>query len=159
MQWRLRFAGLSGSDEFNVFPILHVNIIHVLRQRMLIVRPARLPHAAGAVANRRDGQRVAHHHAARHRTTKQRDQRHEGERREAAEGAFRRRNDQMLSDYVSTQQLPPMIDLSLPSNKDRCATSSSAAVPLLEKMYIPPPSDTRMRFTVCTTAGTSCGCS
>jgi hypothetical protein len=52
------------------------------------VQHARLPHAAGAVADRGASQRVTHHHATRHRTTQQRGQRDEGERREAAEGAF-----------------------------------------------------------------------
>jgi site-specific recombinase XerD len=64
----------------------------------------------------------------------------------------------MLSEYVSAQQLP-MINLYLPSNNDRCATSSSATVQPLEKTSILIPSDTHMRSTVCGTGGTSGGCS
>src|SRR5665647_1329207 len=58
------------------------------------VQHARLLDAAGTVAHRGKSQRVAHHHAGRHRTKQQRDKRDKGERREAAEGSFRRRDDQ-----------------------------------------------------------------
>ena len=44
----------------------------------------------------------------------------------------------MLSDYVSAQQLLSMIALFLPSNSDRCGTSSSGMVRSLEKMSILP---------------------
>jgi integrase len=64
----------------------------------------------------------------------------------------------MLSEYVSAQQLA-MIGLYLPSNNDRCETSSSVMVQSSEKMSIPIPSDTHMRFTACETAGTYGGCS
>jgi len=53
----------------------------------------RLPHAEGTVAHRSKSQRVTYNNAKRYRTEQQRDQRHEGERRKAAEGAFKRRDD------------------------------------------------------------------
>jgi len=65
----------------------------------------------------------------------------------------------MLSEYVSALNLPPIISLFLPSNHDRCATSSSAMVRSWEKMSTLIPSGTHMRFTACEMGGTSDGCS
>ncbi len=62
----------------------------------------------------------------------------------------------MLSEYVSAQQLA-MISISLLSNNDRCATSSSATVRSLERTSTPIPSNTHMRSTACETAGSSGG--
>jgi integrase len=64
----------------------------------------------------------------------------------------------MLSEYVSAQQLPDDAPI-LPSNNDKCETSSSAMVRSLEKTSTHIPSDTHMRSTACETAGTYDGCS
>jgi len=65
----------------------------------------------------------------------------------------------MLSNYVSTLQLPPMISLSLPSNSGRCGTSSSAMVQSSERTSIRTPSEIHKRSIVCEMGWTSGGCS
>ncbi len=63
----------------------------------------------------------------------------------------------MLSEYISAQK-PLMINLYLPSNNDRCATSSSAMVRSLEKTFTPIPFATHTQSTACETGGTYDGC-